>query len=79
VPGINDDSLEIQEIHCHNCNRYVQFPIDLSLNGRHVLNCPNCGHEYCRIVNRGVISEERWDTRDNALPRTKYRTRWDLL
>ena len=64
MPGMNEDTLEMQEIHCHNCDRYVQFPIDLALNGRHVLNCPNCGHEHCRIVYNGKISEERWDRRN---------------
>jgi DNA-directed RNA polymerase subunit RPC12/RpoP len=56
--------IERQEIHCHNCDKYVQFDIDTSLNGRHVLNCPECGHEHCRIVKDGVITDERWDSRN---------------
>jgi transcription elongation factor Elf1 len=38
---------EAQELHCHNCDKYVQFTIDTELNGNHVLECPNCGHEHC--------------------------------
>lgn len=53
-----------QELHCHACNKYVQFEIDLSLNGNHVLNCPNCGHEHCRVVKKGVITGDRWDSRN---------------
>jgi hypothetical protein len=69
MPGLNEDTIERQEIHCHACNRYVQFPIDLSLDGRHVLNCPNCGHEHCRVVTKGKITEERWDQRNgNIMP-----------
>jgi hypothetical protein len=64
VPGLNDDSVERQEIFCHACQRYVQFDIDLALNGNHVLNCPNCGHEHCRVVRNGVITGERWDRRN---------------
>jgi hypothetical protein len=55
---------EKQEIHCHNCNRYVQFDMDLSLNGNHVLHCPNCNHEHCRVVKDGVITDDRWDQRN---------------
>jgi len=55
--------IERQELHCHNCGRYVQFNLDTDLNGKHVLNCPNCGHEHCRFVNKGVVSDTRWDSR----------------
>jgi hypothetical protein len=66
--------VERQELHCHNCDRYVQFDIDTSLNGRHVLNCPNCGHEHCRIVNNGIISDERWDSRNDNIPNIMINT-----
>lgn len=56
-----------QELHCHACRRYVQFEIDISLDGNHVLKCPNCGHEHCRVVRNGVITEGRWDQR-NGVP-----------
>ena len=58
--------IENQEIYCHSCSRYVQFPMDLSLNGNHVLNCPNCGHEHCRVVKNGVITDDRWDRRNGS-------------
>lgn len=56
--------IERQELYCHECGRYVQFDIDVSLNGNHVLNCPNCGHEHCRVVKNGLITEDRWDSRN---------------
>jgi hypothetical protein len=59
--------IERQELHCHNCSKYVQFNLDTDLDGKHVLKCPNCGHEHCRYVNKGVISDSRWDSR-NATP-----------
>jgi hypothetical protein len=64
MPGINEDTLERQELHCHACGGYVQFSLDTSINGNHVLNCPNCGHEHCRVVRNGKISDERWDQRN---------------
>jgi len=62
-----------QELHCHACNHYVQFELDLSLNGNHVLKCPTCGHEHCRVVCDGKITAGRWDQRnsfvaDNSTP-----------
>ena len=57
-------SVERQEIYCHNCGQYVRFDIDMSLNGNHVLNCPNCDHEHCRVVKNGIITGERWDSRN---------------
>ena len=48
-----DKVIERQELQCHACGKYVQFDIDLSLNGNHVLNCPNCGHEHCFVSGVG--------------------------
>lgn len=56
--------IERQELHCHGCNRYVQFDMDMSLNGNHVLECPNCGHEHCRVVEDGIITDDRWGSRN---------------
>ena len=52
--------IERQELHCHNCDQYVQFNLDLELNGKHILNCPKCGHEHYRYVYDGKISDRRW-------------------
>lgn len=56
--------IERQELWCHDCERYVQFNLDLSLDGNHVLNCPNCGHEHCRVIKDGKITDIRWDSRN---------------
>ena len=55
-----------------NCGCYVWFLIDLSLNGNHVLKCPNCGHEHCHVVKDGVITEDRWDSRNETYPVSIY-------
>ncbi len=57
-------SVERQELHCHNCDQYVQFDLDTSIDGNHVLNCPNCEHEHCRVVKNGKITDIRWDQRN---------------
>jgi len=66
------NTVERQELHCHACDRYVQFDLDLGLNGRHVLRCPSCGHEHCRIVKDGVITDERWAQRNDDTTTTIY-------
>lgn len=60
--------LERQEIFCHECNQYVQFNIDVELNGNHVLQCPKCGHEHCRVVINGIVTDERWGQRNGNFP-----------
>lgn len=55
---------ERQELYCHNCGNYVQFDIDMELDGNHILTCPVCGHEHCRVVKKGKITEDRWDSRN---------------
>lgn len=67
-----NDQMMLQELYCHNYENYVQFKIDTTLNGRHVLNCPKCGHEHCRYVLNGVISEQRWDSRNQGLWGASY-------
>lgn len=57
-------AIERQELYCHDCGNYVQFDIDMSLNGNHVLTCPVCGHEHCRVVYNGHITDIRWDSRN---------------
>jgi hypothetical protein len=52
--------IERHELHCHNCNRYVQFNLDLSRDGNYKLECPNCGHEHYRAVYNGKITDIRW-------------------
>lgn len=48
--------------------------MDLSLNGNHVLKCPNCGHEHCRVVKDGVITDIRWDQRNSFNNNTSVNT-----
>lgn len=64
IKSIRGSNSERQELHCHECQQYVQFDIDVSLNGNHVLECPNCGHEHCRVVEDGIITDIRWASRN---------------
>lgn len=56
-----------QELHCHECNKYVQFEIDTGLEGNHVLICPVCEHEHCRVVRAGIVTDKRWGSRNGNM------------
>lgn len=66
-PFRREPKVEKQELWCHHCQHYVQFDLDMSLNGNHILNCPNCNHEHCRVVKNGKITSERWDSRNQPV------------
>ena len=65
---------ERQELHCHACDNYVQFDIDVEQQGNHVIICPVCGHEHCRVVTNGIITDARWDTRNGFNQQTAIYT-----
>ena len=51
------------DMHCHECSKNFVALLDYSVNGNHVVDCPHCGHEHCRVIMDGRITEDRWDTR----------------
>lgn len=61
-----EQRMERQELWCHDCERYVQFDVDIHLDGEFLIRCPNCGHEHCRIVRDGRITDIRWSQRNNV-------------
>lgn len=62
------DNIEITEIHCHECNGYIKFALDKGKDGEHVLICPKCGHEHCRIIKNGIVTGDRWESRNKPAP-----------
>ena len=60
-----------EELWCHDCEHYVQFQIDRDLDGNHVFPCQNCGHEHCRVVKNGRITDIRWDRRNGPTVRVR--------
>ena len=66
--------LRRQSLECHNCNKVVEFTIDLDLDGNHVFECPNCKHEHCRVVKKGKITDVRWDQRNGPTYQCTYVT-----
>lgn len=67
--------VERQELYCHNCDRYIQFDLDLSVDGNYRLDCPNCGHDHYRVVKDGKITDVRFD----QSPSQQGMTGWTLI
>jgi hypothetical protein len=61
---MEEENLEVTEIYCHECGGYVTIKLNLSLNGNHVVNCPKCNHEHCRVIKDGKVTDDRWDSRN---------------
>lgn len=61
------DNIEITELHCHNCDGYIRFALDKGKSGQHVLICPNCKHEHCRVIQNGKVTGDRWSSRNGDI------------
>ena len=55
---------EKSSLYCHECGSTFTGEFDLSLNGNHVVNCPKCKHEHCRVIRDGKVTGDRWDQRN---------------
>lgn len=61
---------------CHDCRNNFIAIIDYSIDGNHEVICPHCGHQHCRTIKSGVVTEDRWDTRDNNIIRDGAERLW---
>jgi hypothetical protein len=50
------------EFYCQECDHYLYVRISLALDGNHIIRCPNCNHKHYRLVRRGIITKERFDS-----------------
>ena len=55
------------DMSCSECGRPFIAQLDLGLDGNHVIECPHCGHEHCRVITAGVVTGDRWDHRQQRI------------
>ena len=55
------------DLYCHDCGKNFIAAINYDLNGNHVVACPRCGHQHCRVVESGKVTGERWDGRHERI------------
>lgn len=46
-------------MHCHNCHKGFLALLDHDIEGKHVVECPHCGHFHYRVITAGKVTEER--------------------
>lgn len=51
---------------CHNCGGVFNVDFDETLNGNHIVKCPKCEHEHCRVIKNGEVTDDRWDSRNGG-------------
>lgn len=50
------------DLHCTDCRRDFVAKLEAQLDGNHVIVCPWCGHQHCRVIVDGVVTGDRYDS-----------------
>lgn len=53
------------DMYCHSCDKNFIAELDFDIEGEHIVECPHCGHEHCRKIEKGIITGDRWDGRND--------------
>lgn len=51
------------DLDCHECSKTFIAELDYSIDGNHIIECPHCGHEHCRVITGGKVTGDRWSSR----------------
>jgi DNA-directed RNA polymerase subunit RPC12/RpoP len=46
-------------MNCHACSKVFLALIDHSVDGSIVIVCPHCGHKHHRVIDKGIVTDER--------------------
>lgn len=74
-PHKNDGHVRT-DMDCHECGNNFIAEIDFSVDGQHVVECPHCGHEHCRVIKDGVVTGERFDSRNGPTVNVSSKRVW---
>jgi len=50
---------------CYDCGEIIKIKLNMDLKGVHMIKCPYCSYEHCRIVENGEIISTHHDPRKN--------------
>lgn len=49
-------------LHCHSCRSgFVAF-LNYDVDGNHRIVCPRCGHIHYRVIDKGIVTSDRYDS-----------------
>lgn len=51
------------QLDCHNCSKDFYATLDYDIEGNHIIECPWCSHEHCRLIEKGRVTADRWSSR----------------
>ncbi len=64
---LENEGLVKTDMHCHQCSKGFVAELDFDIDGNHIVECPHCGHEHCRVIKKGKITDDRWSSRMNRV------------
>lgn len=71
-----DDTIRT-EMYCHACRSNFVAELEGGISGRHLIECPGCGHEHYRVIKDGVVTGDRWgQDSDNNSKTVRARSTW---
>jgi len=55
------------DLSCTECSKTFIAQLDFAIDGNHIIECPYCGHEHCRVIKDGRVTGDRWSSRDQRV------------
>lgn len=55
------------DMNCTNCHKNFIAQLDMGIDGNHIVECPYCGHEHCRVIKGGKVTGDRWSSRSQRV------------
>lgn len=59
---IHHDGMQRTDLYCTECGKNFIAQLDYSLDGNHTVECPHCGHHHHRVITKGTVTSDRWDS-----------------
>lgn len=72
---IKEEGIIRTDLYCNECENNFIAELDLDIEGNHIIECPHCGHEHCRVVKKGKVTSDRWNTKMQRI-NVKKRSVW---
>lgn len=64
------------DMHCTNCSKKFLAKIDFDVDGNHEIVCPMCGHSHYRVIEKGKITSDRWDSASDTSIKDQTQKLW---
>jgi len=64
---LHGKGIVVTDENCTNCRKTFRMRVNFDVNGNHIMVCPHCGHHHCRTIKDGVVTGDRWDSRNTLL------------